>query len=255
MSTQDAQNNQAHSTVDPAEVAHFAKMADTWWDPNGPFKPLHALNPTRISYITRALSQHFGKNADDHDAIKGLSGLDIGCGGGLICEPLSQKGAEMTGVDATEKNIKVASAHAAEVGANVQYRHTTAEALVEEGLKFDFIINMEVLEHVSDINLFLDACHKLLKPNGVMLFSTLNRTAKSYLTAIVGAEYILKWLPKGTHHWQKFIKPSELHSALTHNGFCVDDLKGMSFNPLNNSWSLSSDLSINYLGTATPQKN
>ncbi len=252
------QNETPTSTVDPNEVAHFGKMAETWWDPKGPFKPLHKLNPTRLGYIRKTLAQHFDLTLDDDMAIDetpasllaGLKGLDIGCGGGLLTEPLATWGAEMLGADATEKNIHIAAHHAEENNVDVQYRHVTAEHLVEEGAQFDFIINMEVLEHVADISLFLNATHSLLKPGGIMLFSTLNRTIKSYMTAIVGAEYILRWLPKGTHHWNKFIKPSELHRALTQQKFHVQDMEGMIYNPINDQWRLGHDLAINYLGSA-----
>lgn len=255
-------NDPTKSTVDPNEVAHFGKMAETWWDPKGPFKPLHKLNPTRLSYIRRSLANHFDLELDTDadivdtsaDFLKGLSGLDIGCGGGLLTEPLAKWGGNMLGADATEKNIHIARHHANEEGVDVEYRHITAEQLVDENAQFDFIINMEVLEHVADVSLFLDATYKLLKPGGIMLFSTLNRTIKSYMTAIVGAEYVMRWLPKGTHHWNKFIKPSELHRALSQQQFFVQDMEGMIYNPVNDQWRLGRDLSINYLGSALKAK-
>ncbi|MAU41331.1 MAG: bifunctional 3-demethylubiquinol 3-O-methyltransferase/2-polyprenyl-6-hydroxyphenol methylase [Kordiimonas sp.] len=245
------------TTVDPEEIAHFSAMAATWWDPHGPFKPLHQLNPTRLDYIRDRLCQHFNRDPRAPKPLSGLRILDIGCGGGLLCEPLTRLGAQMVGADAAEKNIKIAAQHAQEMELSIDYRHITAEALAADGEKFDAILNTEVIEHVADINVFLSACFRLLRPDGAMIISTLNRTAKSYLMAIVGAEYVLRLLPRGTHHWQKFLKPSELSRALRHAGFNVDNLCGMVFSPLAGTWSLdATDLTVNYIGLChKPLKN
>lgn len=239
------------ASVDPSEVAHFSAMAATWWDPNGPFKPLHNLNPTRIKYARDSLCRHFNRDIEGDLPLKGLRLLDIGCGGGLLSEPLTRLGATMVGADAAEKNIKTAQTHADEMGLDIDYRHITAEALADAGEKFDAILNMEVIEHVADIPSFLGACHSLLKDEGCMVLSTLNRTAKSWAMAIAGAEYIMRWLPVGTHDWQKFIKPSELARALSHSGFDVSDLMGMVYHPFSGDWSLDpKDFSVNYLALA-----
>lgn len=238
----------ASASVDPAEIAHFSAMAATWWDPNGPFKPLHNLNPTRIAYARYSLCCHFKRDPQADQPLAGLRILDIGCGGGLLSEPMTRLGATLVGADAAEKNIKTAQAHARDMGLEIDYRNVTAEELVAAGEKFDAILNMEVIEHVADIPSFLTACHNLLKPEGCMVMSTLNRTAKSWAMAIAGAEYILRWLPKGTHDWQKFLKPSELTRALSQCGFDTLDLKGMVYHPLSASWSLDDrDFSVNYL--------
>tara|TARA_B100001939_G_scaffold346794_1_gene366501 strand:- start:487 stop:1302 length:816 start_codon:yes stop_codon:yes gene_type:complete len=239
-------------SVDPEEVANFSALAATWWDPNGPFKPLHKLNPTRITFIKNALCTHFGRDVMAPDALKGLRILDIGCGGGLLCEPLTRLGAEMVGADASEKNIHTAATHAMQMGLDIDYRATTAEELAAKGEKFDAILNMEVIEHVADIPSFLDACHSLLRDGGGMTLSTLNRTTKSWLMAIAGAEYVLRWLPRGTHDWKKFLRPSELSRALRQSGFEVKDIKGMVYHPLTGRWSLSDhDFSVNYVAFAT----
>jgi len=245
-------NEKTSSSVDPAEIAHFSTMAATWWDPNGPFKPLHKLNPTRIAFVKQSLCAHFNRNPEDARPLEGLRILDIGCGGGLLSEPICRLGATVVGADAAEKNIKTAQVHADEMGLEVDYRHITAEELATAGEKFDAILNMEVIEHVADIPSFLNACHDLLKASGCMTMSTLNRTAKSWVMAIAGAEYIMRWLPVGTHDWQKFLKPSELARAVRGSGLHVQDLKGCVFNPLKNSWSLSDhDLSVNYVAFVT----
>jgi 2-polyprenyl-6-hydroxyphenyl methylase/3-demethylubiquinone-9 3-methyltransferase len=238
------------ASVDAAEIAHFTTMAKEWWDKDGKFKPLHKLNPTRLDYITANICHAFDKTMKGKAPFKGLRVLDIGCGGGLLCEPLAELGATVIGADATKANIEVASLHARTSGLTIDYRNTTAEALAAAGEKFDIIINMEVLEHVADIQSFLSACKAIIKKDGIMLFSTLNRTPQSYLAAIVGAEYILRWLPVGTHHWKKFLKPSEINRAMEATGFSVKEFKGMSYNPLKDKWRLSNDLSINYLGKA-----
>ena len=236
--------------MDADEIARFSTIAESWWDPNGKFKPLHSLGPVRLGYIKNALCQHFNIAPDIEAPLKGLRILDIGCGGGLLCEPLAKLGAEVVGADATEKNIQVASVHAKVGGLEIDYRFTTAEELAEAKEKFDIIINMEVIEHVADMASFLKACRALLNENGIMLISTLNRTPKSFLFAIVGAEYILGWLPKGTHTWDKFLKPSELTKHLRGSGFDLKNLAGMSYQPLNDKWTESDDLSVNYMGYA-----
>ncbi len=236
------------ASVDPEEVAHFSAMAATWWDPHGPFKPLHQLNPTRIAYARDRICSHFRRDPMADTPLKGLRLLDIGCGGGLLSEPMSRLGATMVGADASEKNIKTASAHAHETGIDIDYRHITAEELAHAGEKFDAILNMEVIEHVADIPSFLGACHHMLKDDGCMVMSTLNRTAKSWAMAIVGAEYILRWLPKGTHDWHKFLKPSELARTLNGCKFDVTNIKGMVYSPFSGNWTLDDkDFSVNYL--------
>lgn len=241
------------STVDPAEVTRFAAVADAWWDPKGAFAPLHKLNPTRLAYIRDQLCRHFGRDPRSARSLEGLSVLDVGCGGGLLAEPITRMGAAVTGIDATEQNIRVAGLHAQDMELDIDYRHIAAEELAAEGEAFDVVVNMEVIEHVADVPAFLAACRALVKPGGIMLFSTLNRTAKAFAMAIVGAEYVLRWLPRGTHDWQKFLKPSELSAALEAAGFMVPDLSGLSYDPLGDSWRVTRDLSVNYLGTAIPR--
>jgi 2-polyprenyl-6-hydroxyphenyl methylase/3-demethylubiquinone-9 3-methyltransferase len=240
------------STVDQSEVEFFAAISESWWDPKGPFKPLHQLNPTRLKFIRDAVTEHFNLDTSANQPFKNYTFLDIGCGGGLISEPMSRLGADMHGVDASEKNIHVASHHAKETGATVNYRHATAEALAEAGETFDVIINMEVIEHVANVDAYLKACHSLLKPGGIMLLSTINRTAKAFLFAIVGAEYVLRWLPKGAHDWNKFITPEELQTACGKAGFNTSTATGFVFSPFSQKWSLSGrDIDVNYAMKAT----
>jgi len=239
------------STIDPAEVEKFQAMAAEWWDPNGKFRPLHMLNPCRLDYITRQIAAEFGRDLAMERPFEGLRVLDIGCGGGLLSEPMARLGADVVGADAAGRNIPVARLHAESQGLAIDYRHTTAEALVAAGEVFDVVLNMEVVEHVSDPQAYLQACHDLLKPGGLMVCSTLNRNAKSYVFAIVGAEHVMRWLPKGTHDWAKFITPDELVSMLESAGLDPVDRKGMVFNPVTWSWSLSArDLSVNYVTTS-----
>ena len=241
----------AVDTVDPAEVAKFEAMADEWWDPNGKFKPLHMLNPCRLDYIIAQLSAQFGRDPDRPRPFAGLRILDIGCGGGLLCEPMARLGAEVTGVDAAERNIPVARIHAEAMGLEIDYRHTTAEALAGAGEVFDAVLNMEVVEHVADPQAYLDACARLIRPGGIMITSTINRNPKSYLMAIVGAEHVMRWLPKGTHEWSKFITPDELFAMLSQAGLRPVDRKGFVFNPLGWSWRISDrDLGVNYVTAA-----
>ena len=241
----------AQSTIDPAEVAKFEAMADEWWDPNGKFKPLHMLNPCRLDYITSQIAAEYDRNLAGDAPFGGLRILDIGCGGGLLSEPMARLGAEIVGADAAERNIPVARVHAERSGLKVDYRHTTAEALAEAGEQFDVILNMEVVEHVADPLAYLSACQRLLKPGGLHICSTINRNAKSFAMAIVGAEFVMRWLPKGTHEWGKFITPDELYDLISKAGLTPVDRKGFVFNPIAWSWSLSDrDLSVNYVTTS-----
>lgn len=238
----------APNTVDPGEVAKFEAMAAEWWDVNGKFKPLHMLNPCRLDYIVSQIAAEFGRDVTTSMPFQGLRILDIGCGGGLLAEPMARLGAEVIGADAAERNIPVARVHAEQSGLTIDYRHTTAEALADSGEQFDVVLNMEVVEHVSDPLAFLQACHTLLKPGGLMICSTINRNPKSFMMAIVGAEVIMRWLPKGTHDWNKFITPDELFAIIQEAGLNAVDRKGFVFNPISWSWSLSQrDLSVNYV--------
>ena len=239
------------NTVDATEIEKFQAMATEWWDPNGKFKPLHMLNPCRLDYITSQISAEFGRDLSRPVPFEGLRILDIGCGGGLLSEPMARLGADVVGADAAERNIPVAQVHAEEQGLSIDYRHTTAEALAENGEVFDVILNMEVVEHVADPLILLTACHQLLKPGGLMICSTINRNPKSFAMAIVGAEYIMQWLPKGTHDWAKFITPDELFDFLRKSDMDPVDRKGFVFNPIAWSWRISSrDLSVNYVTTS-----
>jgi len=239
---------QVNQTVDAGEIAKFEAMAAEWWDPNGKFKPLHMLNPTRLDYITRQIAAEFGRDLKSSRPLNGLRILDIGCGGGLLSEPMARLGADVVGADAAPRNIPVAQVHAEKSGLAIDYRHTTAEALAEAGEQFDVVLNMEVVEHVSDPLAYLTACQQLLKPGGLMICSTINRNPKSFAMAIVGAEYIMRWLPKGTHEWSKFITPDELYDLIRTAGLDPVDRKGFSFNKLTWTWSISDrDLSVNYV--------
>ncbi|MFD1160268.1 bifunctional 2-polyprenyl-6-hydroxyphenol methylase/3-demethylubiquinol 3-O-methyltransferase UbiG [Roseovarius aestuarii] len=238
----------AQTTIDPDEVAKFEAMAAEWWDPNGKFKPLHMLNPCRLDYITSQIAAEFDRDLSTREPFKGLRILDIGCGGGLLSEPMARLGAEVVGADAAERNISVAQVHAEQSGLDIDYRHTTAEALAEAGEQFDALLNMEVVEHVAEPLTYLTACRQLLRPGGIHLCSTINRNAKSFAMAIVGAEYVMRWLPKGTHEWHKFITPDELCKLLKQAGLEPVDRKGFVFNPVLWTWSLSPrDLSVNYV--------
>ena len=239
------------TTIDQAEVAKFEAMAAEWWDPEGKFKPLHMLNPCRLDYITRQIAAEFGRDLTEAGPFRGLRLLDIGCGGGLLSEPMARLGADVVGADAAEGNIPVARIHAEQSGLAIDYRHTTAEALAAGGEKFDVVLNMEVIEHVADPEAYMKACADLLKPGGMMITSTINRNPKSFLVAIVGAEHIMRWLPKGTHEWRRFITPDELYDLIRKAGLEPLDRKGFVFNPLSWSWSISDrDLSVNYVTAA-----
>ncbi|MDO6799805.1 bifunctional 2-polyprenyl-6-hydroxyphenol methylase/3-demethylubiquinol 3-O-methyltransferase UbiG [Shimia thalassica] len=243
---------ESHTTVDPSEVAKFEAMAAEWWDPKGKFKPLHMLNPCRLDYITRQIAAEFNRDLTTETPFKGLRMLDIGCGGGLLSEPIARLGATVVGADAAAGNIPVAQVHAQQSGLSIDYRHTTAEALAGAGEQFDIVLNMEVVEHVADPLSYLTACQQLLKPGGLHLCSTINRNPKSFAVAILGAEYVMRWLPKGTHEWNKFITPDELFDLLTKSGVTPVDKKGFVFNPVTWQWSISDrDLSVNYVTAST----
>jgi len=236
------------TTVDAGEIEKFQQMADAWWDPNGMFKPLHMLNPCRLDYITAQIAAEFDRDLTGDLPFKGLRILDIGCGGGLLCEPMARLGADVVGADAASRNIPVATLHAEQSGLEIDYRHTTAEDLAANGERFDAVLNMEVVEHVADPKAYIAACGQLLKPGGLMICSTINRNPKSYAMAIVGAEYVMRWLPKGTHEWSKFITPDELYALIEAGGLRPVDRKGFVFNPIAWSWSISGkDLSVNYV--------
>ncbi|SDX88064.1 bifunctional 2-polyprenyl-6-hydroxyphenol methylase/3-demethylubiquinol 3-O-methyltransferase UbiG [Citreimonas salinaria] len=239
------------TTVEPSEIAKFEAMAAEWWDPEGKFKPLHMLNPCRLDYITDQIAGEFDRDLSAQAPLEGLRILDIGCGGGLLCEPMARLGATVVGVDAAARNIPVAQTHAEQSGLEIDYRHTTAEALAEAGEQFDVVLNMEVVEHVADPQDYLDACARLLRPGGLHVCSTINRNPKSFAMAIVGAEYVMRWLPKGTHEWKRFITPDELYGHLRAAGLDPVDRKGFVFNPVTWRWSLSDrDLSVNYVTAA-----
>ena len=236
------------NTIDEGEIAKFEAMAAEWWDPTGKFKPLHMLNPCRLGYIVEQITAEFGRDPDDLKSLEGLRILDIGCGGGLLSEPMARLGADVVGADAAAGNIPVAEVHAKQSGLEIDYRHTTAEDLAAAGEQFDVVLNMEVVEHVADPPAFLLACQQLLKPGGLMICSTINRNPKSYVMAIIGAEHVMRWLPKGTHEWQKFITPDELFAMLEGAGLKPVDRKGFVFNPILWNWAISDrDLSVNYV--------
>tara|TARA_R110002110_G_scaffold218324_3_gene432347 strand:- start:201 stop:938 length:738 start_codon:yes stop_codon:yes gene_type:complete len=241
----------AQTTIDPDEVARFSAMADEWWDPAGKFRPLHKFNPIRLGYIRDRLCDRFGRDPRSLTPLDGLTLLDVGCGGGLISEPLARMGATVTGIDASERNIGTARAHAARSGVDVDYRCTTAEELAGSGESFDIVVSLEVVEHVADVDLFLDSCTALIREGGAMTLATLNRTPKAFMFGIVGAEYVMRWLPRGTHDWKKFVRPSELARGLRRNGIDVADISGLSFNPLTDEWRVSGDVSVNYILFAT----
>jgi len=236
------------ANVDAAEVAKFEAMASEWWDPHGKFRPLHMLNPCRLGYAVEQIALTHGRDPAARRPFEGLSILDIGCGGGLLSEPMARLGADVTGVDPAERNIPVARIHAARMGLEIDYRVATAEALVAAGESFDAVLNMEVVEHVPDPQAYLDACAALVRPGGIMICSTINRNARSYMMAIVGAEQVMRWLPRGTHDWKKFITPDELFEMIAKSGLTPVDRKGFQFNPVTWSWRVSErDLSVNYV--------
>ncbi len=234
------------TTINKEEIQKFSKLSDEWWDVDGKFKPLHMFNPIRIEYITENIKKHYKIKKDSANFLKDLNILDIGCGGGLISEPMARLGANVTGIDASEKNVKIAKLHSEKNGLKINYINTSPEKL-NELEKFDIILNLEIIEHVNDVNLYIKSCNKLLKKNGLMFTATLNRSFMSYIKAIIGAEYILRWLPIGTHDWNKFLKPEELEKLLNLEKFSTVDIKGLNFNPFLNKWKKSNNLSVNYI--------
>lgn len=236
------------TTIDPDELAKFTAMAEDWWNPHGQFKPLHKFNPTRLAYIRDKLCAHFNRDPHADKPLQGLRLLDIGCGGGLLSEPMARLGADVVGADAAEANIKTAALHAEQQGLTIDYRAVTAEQLVVKGETFDAILNMEVIEHVADPQAFMNACEHLMKPDAIMFLATLNRTLKAFALAIVGAEYVLRWLPRGTHEWDKFLTPKELENMAEKAGLELFTSTGVSFNPLTDKWRQSGDMSVNYMG-------
>jgi 2-polyprenyl-6-hydroxyphenyl methylase/3-demethylubiquinone-9 3-methyltransferase len=240
----------ARSTVDPAEIKHFDRLAATWWDPRGEMRALHIINPLRIGYIRDAACRHFGREPRHLDCLKDLRILDIGCGAGLLSEPLARLGAGVVGADPAESNIKAAMVHAQQSGLAIDYRAATAEALADAGECFDVVLAMEVVEHVADVGQFVRRCAEMVKPAGLMIAATINRTWKSYALAIVGAEYILRLIPLGTHQWDKFVTPDELEAAMEDHGLTVVDERGMVLNLLAFEWQLSNDLDVNYMVVA-----
>ncbi|TYC69900.1 bifunctional 2-polyprenyl-6-hydroxyphenol methylase/3-demethylubiquinol 3-O-methyltransferase UbiG [Stappia sp. BW2] len=235
------------STIDSEEVARFSAMAEEWWDPTGKFKPLHKFSPVRLEYIKDHVSRHFGRDPKASDAFKGLRFLDIGCGGGLLSEPMARLGAEVVGADPSETNIKIARLHMKSSGLEIDYRAETAEALAAAGETFDVVFSMEVVEHVADVPLFLEANAQMVRPGGLMFVATINRTLKAYALAIVGAEYVLRWLPQGTHTYEKLVRPSEIEGPLQAAGLSVIDRCGVTYNPLTDTWAKSRDMDVNYM--------
>jgi len=238
-------------TVDAEDVARFAEQAERWWDPTGPFAPLHKLNPTRIAFIRDRLAARRGRDPLGGRPLDGLRILDVGCGGGLLCEPMARLGAEVTGIDAAAESVAVAADHAAAHGLTIDYRDESVEALAARGGRYDVVLNMEIVEHVADLSAFLDAAGACVKPGGAMFVATLNRTAKAFALAIVGAEYVLGWVPRGTHKWSKFVRPAELIGLLRRGGFRVDEVTGLAYSPLRDRWTLGRDLDVNYMLLAT----
>ncbi len=241
------------ATVDPAEIARFSKVAEEWWDPEGNFAPLHRLNPTRLAYLRDRLGQRFDRTGDSVAPFTGLRLLDIGCGGGLVAEPMSRLGFAVTGIDAAGKSLNIAQAHALSSNLTIDYRAATAEALADSGEQFDVVLALEVIEHVTELEAFFAAIRRLVRPGGAVVISTINRTLKSLALAKIGAEYVLRWVPRGTHDWKKFLRPSETAGYCRGAGLVIDDLSGMSFEPVTGSWRLSRDLDINYVLTAFPE--
>jgi 2-polyprenyl-6-hydroxyphenyl methylase / 3-demethylubiquinone-9 3-methyltransferase len=238
----------AHTTVDPAEIERFSRIAEEWWDPAGKFAPLHRLNPLRIGYIRDRAAAHWRRDALSGRPLQGLSLLDIGCGGGLLSEPMARLGGHVTGVDAAARNVRVAALHAGKQGLAIDYRQGAAEALAASGVRFDIVLALEIVEHVADVPLFLKSCGHMVKPGGLLFLSTLNRTAKAWALAIAGGEYILRWLPRGTHDWKKFLKPSEVVNGLGAAGIEAQEIVGVVYSPLSRAWSLNkNDLDVNYM--------
>ena len=234
-------------TIDPAEVARFERIAETWWDPNGAMRALHRFNPVRLAYVKNEVCQRFGRDPKGVRSLEGLSILDVGCGGGLLSEPLARLGAAAVGLDPAPTNIAVAKLHAERAGVAVDYRGETVESVVARGERFDVVLAMEVVEHVSDVTAFVNACGAAVKPGGILVMATINRTLRAFALAIVGAEYVLGWLPRGTHQWDKFVTPEELRTAVAATGLTVADVRGVVYNPLRDQWALSTDTAVNYM--------
>ncbi len=236
------------STIDKIEIEKFSKLAKDWWNPKGKFRPLHLFNPTRIKFIKEKLIYHFKLNSNNEKPLEHLKVLDIGSGGGLLCEPLNRLGAKVVGVDASNNNIQVAKLHAKEMNLNIKYIHSSPENINLKN-EFDVVLSMEVVEHVADINLFIEKCSKLIKKNGIMFVATINKNLKSYAFTILGAEYILRWLPIGTHDWDKFLKPQDLENIAVKNSLIADETVGIKYNIFSNKWYKSTDTSVNYIST------
>lgn len=238
---------QAKSTVDPAEVERFSAMAAEWWNPAGKFKPLHKFNPVRLAFIRDRVCEHFGRDPSGPKPLDGLRILDIGCGGGLLCEPMARLGATVVGADASPTNVEIARIHCEQSGLDIDYRATTAEDLASAAEEFDIVLNMEVVEHVADVDLFIGACAGMVKPGGLMFVATINRTPKAYALAIFAAERILRWLPRGTHHYERLVRPAELEKAIAEGGLKVIERTGVFYNPIADEWRLSRDMDVNYM--------
>lgn len=245
--TSDSGNGARAPSVDTAEVANFEALAAQWWDPDGPFRPLHRFNPVRVGYIRDHAAAHYRRAPLSSRPLAGLSLLDIGTGGGLVAEPMARLGAKVTGIDPSQKNVGIARTHAAALGLDISYRTATAEQLAAEGMVFDIVLALEVVEHVADLHAFLDAASRLVRPGGIFIAATINRTARAYAFAIIGAEYVMRWLPRGTHDWNKFVTPTEFSEGLEKIGFEVTSVSGIVFNPLTASWKIGTDTGINYI--------
>ena len=242
------------TTINADEIDKFTRMAEEWWDPKGKFRPIHKFNPVRLAYIRDHALSHFGRDGGVRRPFDGLSVLDIGCGGGLLSEPLARLGAKVTGADAAERNIAIARHHAEQSGLDIDYRATTAEALTEAGESFDIVLNMEVVEHVDNVPLYMKSCAALVKPGGLIFTATINRTLRALGLAIIGAEYVLRWLPRGTHAYEKFLTPDEIRALLTRNGLKIADQTGVVYHPLADEWRLSPDMGVNYMVLAEKPK-
>ncbi len=240
----------ATSTIDRSEVEQFSRLAERWWDERGPMAMLHKFNPVRLAYIRDQVSTHYGRDPKRLSCLNGLRILDIGCGGGILSEPLARLGAQVVGADPSEANIAVAKKHAAQADLKIDYRAVTAEALADRGERFDVVLALEVVEHVADVGLFVARCAEMVRPNGLMIAATINRTMKSFALAIVGAEYVLRWLPRGTHKWDKFVTPAELEAGMRKAGLSVVDERGVVYRMMADSWALSDDMDVNYMLTA-----